>query len=47
MPLDINSSKLTIVKLKPEDAGEYRCIMSNSTGQIASNYSLVTVKGLT
>ena len=45
--LDINSSKLTIVKLKPEDAGEYRCIMSNSTGQIASNYSLVTVKGLT
>ena len=44
--LDINSRKLIIINLKPEDSGEYRCIMSNSTGQIASDYSLVTVKGL-
>ena len=44
--LNINTEQLTITNLKPGDSGEYRCIMSNSTGQIASNYTLVTVKGL-
>ena len=44
--LGINSEQLRITNLKPDDSGEYRCIMSNSTGQIASDYSLVTVKGL-
>ena len=44
--LNINSERLRITNLKPDDSGEYRCIMSNSTGQIASDYSLVTVKGL-
>jgi len=41
----ISSEQLTIINLKPEDLGEYRCIMSNSTGQIASDYSRVIVKG--
>ena len=40
------SQRLIITNLKPDDSGEYRCIMSNSTGQIASDYSLVTIKGL-
>ena len=44
--LKINSHRLIITNLKPDDSGEYRCIMSNSTGQIASDYSLVTIKGL-
>ena len=43
---DINSRQLTIVNLRPEDSGEYRCILSNSTGVIMSDYSLLTVKGL-
>ena len=42
----VNSEHLVIFNVMPEDSGEYRCIMSNSTGQIASDYSLVTVKGL-
>lgn len=41
----INSEQLTITNLKPEDSGEYRCILSNSTGVIMSDYSLLTVKG--
>ena len=41
-----SSGGLYITDLKPEDSGEYRCIISNSTGQIASDYSLVTVTGL-
>ena len=44
--LKINSQSLIITNLKPDDSGEYRCIVSNSTGQIASDYSLVTIKGL-
>ena len=42
----INSRQLTISNLKPEDSGEYRCIISNSTGVIMSDYSPLTVKGL-
>ena len=44
--LYVNSEQLQITNLKPDDSGEYRCIMKNSTGQIASNYSSVTVRGL-
>ena len=42
----VYSDQLTITKLSPEDSGEYRCTVSNSTGMIASDYSLVTIKGL-
>ena len=39
----IHSSELTIINLRPEDSGEYRCIVSNSTGRIASSYSKLIV----
>ena len=42
----VYSDQLTTTKLSPKDSGEYRCIVSNSTGMIASDYSLVTIKGL-
>ena len=42
----INSKQITITDLKPEDSGEYRCILSNSTGVIMSDYTLLTIKGL-
>ena len=42
----INSRQLTITNLRPEDSGEYRCTVSNSTGVTISDYSLLTVKGL-
>ncbi|XP_065903803.1 basement membrane-specific heparan sulfate proteoglycan core protein-like [Dysidea avara] len=40
----VHSSTLTIFNLKPEDSGEYRCVVSNSSGRIASEYQPVTVK---
>ena len=42
----VYSDQLIIIKLSPKDSGEYQCIMSNSTAMIASDYSLVIVKGL-
>ena len=42
-----STSQLTIVNLKPEDSGDYQCVMSNSTGTISSNFSAVNVKGKT
>ena len=42
----INSRHLIINDLRPVDSGEYRCIVSNSTGIIMSDYSLLTVEGI-
>ena len=42
----VQSATLTIINLKPEDSGEYRCVVSNSTGRIASGYLPVTIKGI-
>ena len=43
----VNTSQLTIIDLKPEDSGDYQCVMSNSTGTISSNYSTVNITGKT
>ena len=41
----VNTSQLTIVNLKPEDSGDYQCVMSNSTGTISSNFSAIKIRG--
>ena len=41
----VNSSQLTIINLKPEDSGDYQCVMSNSTGTISSNFSTIKITG--
>ena len=43
----VNTSQMTIVNLRPEDSGEYQCVMSNSTGTISSNFSTLHVQGKT
>ena len=40
------SSQLFITDPVPEDSGEYRCIMSNSTGSIASDYKGIVILGM-
>ena len=42
----INTSSITIVNLVPKDSGEYRCVLSNSTGTIASKYFKLTAQGI-
>jgi len=41
----IHSFQLNVYNVTPEDAGDYRCLMSNSTGVIASNYKTITIEG--
>ena len=41
----INSSSLTILNLMPKDSGDYRCVVSNRTGEISSNYSSINIIG--
>ena len=43
----VNTSQLTIVNLRPQDSGDYQCVMSNSTGTISSSFSVVNVIGKT
>ena len=43
----VNSACLTIFNLRPEDSGDYRCMMSKSTGRCASDYTELIVYGTT
>ena len=43
----VNSSQLTIVNLKPEDSGDYQCVMINNTGTINSKFYTVNIIGKT
>jgi len=39
------TSHLVIVNLRPEDAGDYRCVVSNSTGTISSRFYSLVING--
>ena len=41
----IHKSHMTITNLMPEDSGEYRCVLSNATGTISSDYFKLSVEG--
>ena len=42
----VHSSQMTVVDLMPEDSGEYRCMLSNSTGTVSSAYFSVAIQGM-
>ena len=42
----VNTNTLTLINLQPEDAGNYRCVATNATGSIKSDYALVTIYGM-
>ena len=39
----VNTNTLTLINLQPEDAGNYRCVATNASGSIQSNYAVVTI----
>ena len=43
--IGVNSSVLTLIDLKLNDAGNYRCIAINDSGSTESKYATLTLKG--
>ena len=41
----VNTNTLTLINLQSEDAGNYRCVATNSRGSNQSNYAVVTIYG--
>ena len=40
-----HTSHLVIVNLRPEDVGDYHCVVSNSTGTISSRFTSLVIDG--
>ena len=41
----VNTNTLTLINLQPEDAGNYRCVATNASGNSGSNYTHLTING--
>ena len=41
----VNTNTLTLINLRPEDAGNYRCVATNASGSSESNYAHLTING--
>ena len=41
--IGVNTNTLTLINLQPEDAGNYRCVVTNAGGSSKSSYATVTV----
>ena len=41
----VNTNVLTFFNITPEDAGNYRCVATNASGSIDSNYAALSVIG--
>ena len=39
----VNTNTLTLINLRPEDAGNYRCMATNASGSSASDYATITI----
>ena len=39
----VNTNTLTLINVKPEDAGIYRCVATNASGSSISEYAVVTI----
>ena len=43
--IGVNTSNLTLINLRLEDAGNYRCVGINGSGSTESEYATLTLKG--
>ena len=41
----VNTNNLTLINLQPEDAGNYRCVATNASGNSFSNYAIIAING--
>ena len=41
----VNTNTLTLINLRPEDAGNYQCVVSNDAEIRESNYANIAING--
>ena len=41
----VNTNTLTLINVKPEDAGKYRCVAANASGSRLSKYATASING--
>ena len=41
----VNTNNLTLINVQPEDAGNYRCVATNTSGSRQSRYATATING--
>ena len=44
--IGVNTNTLTLINLRLDDAGKYRCIATNGSGSTQSDYATLTIKGM-
>ena len=44
--IGVNTNALTLVNLKLEYSGNYRCVATNASGSSFSNYAKLTIEGI-
>ena len=44
--IGVNTNTLTLVNLRLEDAGQYRCVATNNSGTTESDYAVLILRGM-
>ena len=43
--IGVNTNTLTLINLRLEDAGQYRCVATNNSGTTESDYAVLILRG--
>jgi len=44
--IGVNTDTINLINLQPEDAGNYRCVATNASGNSSSYYATLTINGI-